>query len=834
MPNLCQMHRREGGAPMTKGIISQKIVAIGLMGLGIGGLLVSASKLVEGFWASNLSHVVHIGPVVQRIAVVAHTDASSDPAPANSLDQQLGLVRDLGSDDPDTQQNAILALRAMAQTDPKSLATGLPQWVTPLLHAKAYQDLKQFAQSTILERPFDPVTVRAAQRALVVTCIAKGDYAHALIHAKGYYNIASLEQTGDAVDLLIQVLQRINGPLDAQRFEAEQRHGTGPSRFLDSIPFDSSAYENAIQTLLSHQNGHGEYSHNTLMAQGNLLLLSDRLEEAKQCFEAACRTEQSANKNLRQAVEGVATVIRAQSGNVSGANAFIQSMREQPDAAGELIADGGVPPWEELRITAQHIALSDLTASVVPVLEQQRAQEEQEDVDSSSGVPQVDMGFEGATPVTVAILSPTHIVVEITTIGFRDWFLFRVHNVAGKTIRIDVTGAYKTVSDWAQKAWSLNPLFSAVRSLDDPSAFVSSLPGSETTASNGSVLPDSKGQRWQYISNVWSDKYTLSFVQHFETDTAYVAMRVPRSPGYNEFFMRQLASNPLATVAEIGQSRNHRPLLLARIGDLSANKPCVLLYAQEHADEQDAGWAAQGAIEYLVSNAPDAAQLREHFVFVVIPMLDPDATAIGVHQSIISSFWPGRTTPESIAYANWFQNWVNEGNRLDLVIDLHNIQSGEGPHVFCPLMEGGGIRGDLSMSLHRQLLKNMQAAGYGVQADPQMRGWMPTRLSGWLRHYYGPLDIAYEINSQAPERHLTLAEIKNLGQVFVISAAQFLASQDGHSTLAEVDSRRAERAAMLAGSVATVSHNDAISSEAELIHVTQPRELGDLQQNTVP
>jgi hypothetical protein len=209
-----------------------------------------------------------------------------------------------------------------------------------------------------------------------------------------------------------------------------------------------------------------------------------------------------------------------------------------------------------------------------------------------------------------------------------------------------------------------------------------------------------------------------------------------------------------------------------------------LLYAQEHADEQDAGWVAQGALEYLTSDAPDAAQLREHCTFLVIPTLDPDATAAGVHQAMISSFLVGRTTPESIAYANWFQSWINRGNRLDLVIDLHNVQSGEGPHVFCPLIEGTGVRGTLSLALHKMLLENMQEAEYGMLARPQVRGWMPDRLGGWLSHCYGPLSIAYEVNSQAPERHLALGEIKTMGAVFVQTVGQFFAGQDGSATTA--------------------------------------------------
>jgi hypothetical protein len=554
-----------------------------------------------------------------------------------------------------------------------------------------------------------------------------------------------------------------------------------------------------------------------LIGCGNLLLLSDRPEKAKEYFEQACKAEKVAGKTLRLAVEGVAEAIRDESGNVAAADAFIMSLRENPSGAGETITNAGSPPWEELRIVAQQTTLSKLATAPLPPLEQERAA--QEDIAVNSATPlQVTSGFEGSTPVYATVVSPTHVVVEITTLGFRDWFMFQVRGVAGKTVRIDITGAYKTVPDWAQKSWSINPVYCYASSLDSLAPFAAA-PASDqvTQASNGSMLSDTRGQSWQYVSNVWNDDYTLSFVQHFDSDSVFVAMRVPRTPSYNEQYLRELASAPQAKVVEVGRSAKDRALLLTEIGGTDAGRPCILIYAGEHADEQDAGWVAQGAIEYLLSDEPEAADLRNRFTFIVIPMLDPDASAVGIHQSIISSFLPGRATPESIAYANWFQSWVNTGHRLDLVLDLHNIQSGEGPQVFCPLMEGAGPRGTASLALHRLIVKRFQDAGYGIQLQPQMRGWMPDRLGGWLSHYFGPLTIAYEVNSQAPECHLNLYQLKALGGIFSKSAAQFLTTSGGHTALVAVDGRRSERLEQWSSYSQHAIFENAIMSESAVL-----------------
>jgi hypothetical protein len=226
--------------------------------------------------------------------------------------------------------------------------------------------------------------------------------------------------------------------------------------------------------------------------------------------------------------------------------------------------------------------------------------------------------------------------------------------------------------------------------------------------------------------------------------------------------------------------------------------------------------------------------LRQRYTFLVIPLLDPDASAAGIHESIISSFLPERATTESIAYANWFQSWINSGKRLDVAIDLHNIQSGEGPHVFCALMEEIGNRGSLSIALHKQIVHGIQGAGYGVQLNPQMRGWMPDRLCGWLSHYYGTLSIAYEVNSQAPERHLSLAEIKTLGGVFVQSVGSFLNGGTRSSLLAEVDGRRNQRDQQWALTIVPTPQPNAIISEANVLRGALPASEDKSLEKQIP
>lgn len=365
-------------------------------------------------------------------------------------------------------------------------------------------------------------------------------------------------------------------------------------------------------------------------------------------------------------------------------------------------------------------------------------------------------------------------------------------------------------------------LYSYAKSLDDPATYAvnpSEDNGKTVKAWNGPTLPDTSGQQWHFVKDVWADEpNSLSFIQHFDSDEVWIAMRVPYTPGYNVLHLGAIRENGLARVAEVGRSVGGRPLLIVQVGSGNADelkhRPCILLYAGEHADEQDAMWAADGVIDFLTGPSAEASQLRGQYTFLVIPMLDPDAALAGQHAGMICGFMTSSRTPESIAYANWFQNWVNSGNRLDLIFDFHNVQSNEGPNVSCALLESLGERGELSMEIHKLVVQSLSDDNFLADPRPWMRGWSPDRLGGCLSRRYGPLCLAYEVNCQASDRHLNLHQLQGIGRSFVDAAAQFFADVGGDDLLAQVDQRRSERTARWRERGYLAAGKDAIQAEA--------------------
>jgi len=785
--------------------------------------------LLFSFGGAGIFYWLHLTAkpkvAIEGLSTTAPGGVIAGPAPrttpdltaptAMSVQDQAALAAQLASKDARTTEGALRQIRALAKSDPRSLAAGLPLWLDPLLSAQDYQDIEQFAPVAILGRAADTNMVEDAQRALVLAMLAEGKYSQVLSQAKSYYDIASLAATGEAVGFVSQALDKIYGAAVANQFKLEQiaaASSGGASPALAKIHVDAADYGAEIARL---GRGSGMKTHGNLMERGNLLLLADRPAEARVCFEAACRMSGSSGKDPRGEVEGVAKSIRDLAGSTEQADGFILSLRQDPSILGStLIGASGMPSLAELQKSSNRIPLAQVQMTALPPLEQARAEAEKSE--SSDVQVQFVSGFECSTPIDVKQLSPTHFEVSVT-MDYPDWFMFRIQGVAGKTVRIDLTGQNVSWTKWA----SLNPVYGDVEDLDDRASFAGTdIPGQAARAWNGPLLPSTDAQKWHYISNVWQERSdALSFVQRFDSDSVYIAMRVPFTPGYNERYLRSLTGNSRVSIVEVGRSMRDRPLLLAKIGAGGENaertKPCVLVYAREHADEQDCSWAAQGVIEYLLSDQPAAANLRERFTFLVIPMLDPDAAVESVHQAITASFYMGRRTAESSAYANWFQGWVNAGKRLDVVFDLHNVQSAESPAIACAMLEGEGERGSAAFALHSLVLDCAQKASYSVRRPPTMRGISPDRLGGWLTANYGALTLAYELNAQVADRHSSLSELKNLGAKFADAAGEFLASPDGIGLLANIDARRQERLARWAKFSGTASADeDAIESEA--------------------
>ncbi|XDV49329.1 hypothetical protein PO909_018603, partial [Leuciscus waleckii] len=77
-------------------------------------------------------------------------------------------------------------------------------------------------------------------------------------------------------------------------------------------------------------------------------------------------------------------------------------------------------------------------------------------------------------------------------------------------------------------------------------------------------------------------------------------------------------------------------------------KRVVFLTARVHPGESPASFICQGFIDFLVSQHPTAQVLRDHVIFKIVPMLNPDGVYLGNYR------------------AAEVDQWFNGGDRADI------------------------------------------------------------------------------------------------------------------------------------------------------------------------
>ena len=108
------------------------------------------------------------------------------------------------------------------------------------------------------------------------------------------------------------------------------------------------------------------------------------------------------------------------------------------------------------------------------------------------------------------------------------------------------------------------------------------------------------------------------------------------------------------------------------------NKKGVFISARVHPGESNSSWMMKGIIEFLISNTPEAKALRDHFVFKIVPILNPDGVINGNYRCSLSGQdlnrrWknPSRVLHPVIFNVKRVMRVFSKERELMLYCDLH-------------------------------------------------------------------------------------------------------------------------------------------------------------------
>ncbi|CAG9319713.1 unnamed protein product [Blepharisma stoltei] len=162
----------------------------------------------------------------------------------------------------------------------------------------------------------------------------------------------------------------------------------------------------------------------------------------------------------------------------------------------------------------------------------------------------------------------------------------------------------------------------------------------------------------------------------------------------------------LSKLKLIRQESINKPNDKARANQDHKKKKGIVLTARVHSGETVSSFMMRGAINFLLSDARIAKSLRKHFVFKIIPMLNPDGVRYGNSRCSLLGVdlnrrWlsPNKILHPTIFYAKKMIEVFKEKHELMMFCDMHG--HGKKKNVF---MYGCGVKSYDMIDMRRNLL----------------------------------------------------------------------------------------------------------------------------------
>jgi hypothetical protein len=244
------------------------------------------------------------------------------------------------------------------------------------------------------------------------------------------------------------------------------------------------------------------------------------------------------------------------------------------------------------------------------------------------------------------------------------WFYFQVsNNKSNIPYTFEIINCLKTTSMFSQ---GMQPvLFSVTEAQKGRPGWVRAgssvcyyrnlyVPRSDSSAADDSdpIVVDKPKKKGKKISatdannndmretkSYFSTRFTIKF--RHNADVCYIAYHYPYTFTFLQATLEKLLTHcdphifirkdqiattirgnpiPLITITAPGSSKEIE------------NREIVIFSARVHPGESNASWIMHGLLKFLTSTSRDATKLREHFVFKIIPMLNPDGVINGSHR----------------------------------------------------------------------------------------------------------------------------------------------------------------------------------------------------------
>lgn len=178
------------------------------------------------------------------------------------------------------------------------------------------------------------------------------------------------------------------------------------------------------------------------------------------------------------------------------------------------------------------------------------------------------------------------------------------------------------------------------------------------------------------------------YTHTFRENTAWVAWHYVASNDMIDNYIKSISRSPYVSVESLGNTAFFNLTIpLVTVTDKSVpdkDKKVVLMISREDSYESNGTVVVMGAMQYLLSKDPEAAEIRKHTIYKFLPIFSRDGTKLG------ATNWPltadgskfvyippsfvknAVNVPEINFFKKWLADWKNSGKTIDIAHSLHD------------------------------------------------------------------------------------------------------------------------------------------------------------------
>lgn len=203
-------------------------------------------------------------------------------------------------------------------------------------------------------------------------------------------------------------------------------------------------------------------------------------------------------------------------------------------------------------------------------------------------------------------------------------------------------------------------------------------------------------------------------------------------------------------------------------------KKVVVISARVHPGETNGSWMMKGFLDFITSMEPDAVTLRGHFIFKVIPMLNPDGVIVGNYRCSLAGRDLNRrykTTlreafPAIYALTRNVQIFQKE-HEVAFYIDLHGHSRKHNVFMYgCQSIEQPGLEKvfPYMMSLNAPGIFKFESCKYKTQANKEGTGRVFMHRLGVKHSFTMEASFGGSTLGSRAGTHLGIKDLERMGR----------------------------------------------------------------------